>query len=376
VNANQVILSVMSVFFALGCVDRILGNRFGLGGELERGFSFMGSIALSIVGLTCIAPVVSRLLEPVVVPVYHFLGADAAMFSGSFLAPDSGGYAIAVELASDPRLALFSGLVVAAVMGTVISFTIPVACGLIDEADTKYLAIGILSAFIVDPVGCLLGGLLAGLSFLTVLRNLVPVFLVAVLIAAGLYLFPRIIMKAFYVFSRCLMAVITVGLACAAVEKLTGFVILPGMNPITAGFQTVGSVVLILAGSMPLIFILTRLLRRPLDRIGRLVGVNEPAMLAFLISLATIIPTFTAFRDMNPRGKVVVAAFTASTANLLGAHLGFVSATDPTMIAPMMVAKISAGALALPLSVLFAGRLFPETKEKSGVTAVSAEQKS
>jgi ethanolamine transporter len=373
-NANQVILSVMAVFFALGCLDRILGDRFGVGQELARGFSFMGNISLCIVGLTCIAPVLSRLLEPVVVPVYHFLGADAAMFSGTFLAPDTGGYAIAAELASDPRLALFSGLVVASVMGAVVSFTIPVACGMIEAQDTKFLALGILSAFIVDPVGCLVGGLLMGLSLETVLRNLVPVFIIALLIAGGLYLIPRIMMKSFFVFSRCLMAVITVGLALGAIEKLTGFVILPGMNPITAGFQTVGSVVLILAGSMPLIYVLAKLLRKPLDLLGRRTGINEAAMLALLISLATIIPTFATFRDMNPRGKVVVAAFTASVANLLGAHLGFTSAIDPSMIAPMMVAKIAAGALALPLSVLFAARLFPaEMHEKTAEAIASAE---
>ncbi len=363
-NANQIILIIMAVFFALGCLDRIIGNRFGFGEELERGFSFMGNVALCIVGLSCIAPVIAKLLQPIVVPVYRFLRADAAMFSASFLAPDSGGYAIAAELASDPKLALFSGLVVAAVMGTVISFTIPVACGLIKKEDTKYLALGILSAFIVDPIGCFVGGLMAEIPAVTVLYNLVPVFLIAVIIAIGLYLIPNLIVKAFSIFSLFLKVVITFGLLCAAVEKLTGFVILPGMNPISSGFQTVGSVVLILAGSLPLIRFLTKLFQRPLDRVGRHAGIDKASMLALLVSLATIVPAFATYKDMNPRGKVIVAAYSASVANMLGAHLGFASAIDPSMIAPMIVAKIIAGVFALPLSVAFGARLFPEMKEK------------
>jgi ethanolamine transporter EutH len=79
---------------------------------------------------------------------------------GTFFAPDAGGYAIAAELSADPQLALFSGLVVAPVMGSVISFGIPVAFGLIPRGDIRYFAFGVLSALIADPFGCFFGGLL------------------------------------------------------------------------------------------------------------------------------------------------------------------------------------------------------------------------
>ena len=45
--------------------------------------------------------------------------------------------------------------------------------------------------------------------------------------------------RGFEVFGKLVVAVVTVGLAAAIVEALTGFVIIPGMAPISDGFETV-----------------------------------------------------------------------------------------------------------------------------------------
>ena len=179
---NQVVTAIAAVFFVLGALDRCLGCRVGFGREFEKGFGLMGTVALSILGLICIAPVAADILAPVIVPVFRLLGADPAMFSGTILAPDSGGYSIAAELAEDPELAYFGGLIVASAMGGVISFSIPTACGIIEKEDNRFFAVGVLAGFMVDPIGCFVGGLVAGLPPMTVLRNLVPVVIVAVLI--------------------------------------------------------------------------------------------------------------------------------------------------------------------------------------------------
>ena len=85
-SPNQIIMIIAALFFVLGALDRCLGNRIGFGKEFEKGFGLMGTVALSIMGLICIAPVVASLLEPVVVPLFRLLGADPAMFSGTILA--------------------------------------------------------------------------------------------------------------------------------------------------------------------------------------------------------------------------------------------------------------------------------------------------
>ena len=40
----------------LGGVDKIIGNRFGFGKKFDDGFLLMGSMALSMTGIICLAP--------------------------------------------------------------------------------------------------------------------------------------------------------------------------------------------------------------------------------------------------------------------------------------------------------------------------------
>ena len=45
-------VSLIMVFFSvLGAADRIIGNRFGLGKEFEKGVMVIGSLALSMIGI-------------------------------------------------------------------------------------------------------------------------------------------------------------------------------------------------------------------------------------------------------------------------------------------------------------------------------------
>ncbi|MGN1021078.1 MAG: ethanolamine utilization protein EutH, partial [Aristaeellaceae bacterium] len=86
---EQIIMIIMAVGAALGGVDRILGNRMGLGDKFEEGFRLLGPVALAQAGIICIAPVLAEVLGPAVKTVYHALGQDPAMF-GSILAIDMG----------------------------------------------------------------------------------------------------------------------------------------------------------------------------------------------------------------------------------------------------------------------------------------------
>ena len=107
---SEVLLLVMALFALVGALDRIFGNRMGLGERFEEGITTMGSLALAMLGIICLAPVLANLLRPVVVPVFRLLGADPAMFAGSLLACDMGGGPLAMELADDPQAGLFGGI--------------------------------------------------------------------------------------------------------------------------------------------------------------------------------------------------------------------------------------------------------------------------
>ena len=89
-SPHEILIAIMAAFAVLGALDRIFGNRVGLGPEFENGILSLGSLALSMVGIISLAPVLAKLLRPVVVPVYRVLGADPAMFAGTILANDMG----------------------------------------------------------------------------------------------------------------------------------------------------------------------------------------------------------------------------------------------------------------------------------------------
>ena len=351
-SIHEIIIWLMAIFAVLGALDRVLGNRLGLGSEFEEGIKAMGALALAMIGVITLAPVLAAVLKPVVVPVFRFLGADPAMFAGTILACDMGGGALALELTQNRDAAMLGGLLTGSMLGATLVFTIPVAMGILRPEDRGAMAKGILCGIVTIPIGVLTGGLVAGFPITMILRNLVPIVLIGALIALGLWKFEGAMVRGFGIFGKVIIALITLALAAAIVEGLTGFAIIPGMNPIEDGFHTVGEIAIVLAGAFPLVYVLTRLLKNPLLKLGHLLGINDTAAGGLLASLANSIATFGLLKDMDERGKVVNVAFAVSAAFVFGDHLGFTAGFAPEMLPSMIIGKLAGGISAVALALL------------------------
>ena len=157
--------------------------------------------------------------------------------------------------------------------------------------------------------------------------------------------------RGFAAFGKGVVTLITGGLAIAIVQELTGLVILPGMAPISDGFQMVGEIAIVLAGAFPLVFVLTKLLKKPLLALGNLLGINDVAAAGLLASLANSIATFGMVRDMDRRGKVVNIAFAVSAAFVFGDHLGFTAGFAPQLLPAMIVGKLLGGISAVAVAL-------------------------
>ncbi|MDU4890286.1 MAG: ethanolamine utilization protein EutH [Clostridium sp.] len=354
---NEIIVYIMVIFMVLGALDKCIGNRFGLGEKFEEGFMAMGSLALAMVGVISLAPVLASLLKPVVVPIFNFLGADPGMFGGTLLANDMGGAALSAELAVNPEAGLFGGLIVGSMMGVTIVFTIPVALGIIEESDQRFLALGVLAGIITIPIGSFVGGLVAGFPVMMVLRNLIPIVIIAALIALGLWKFESAVIKGFTYFGKFVVIVITLGLAAAVVEKLTGIVLIPGMNPIEEGIAIVGDIAIVLAGAFPLVYVITKVFKTPLMGLGKVLKMNDVAAAGLVATLANSIPMFGMMKDMDDRGKIINVAFAVSAAFVFGDHLGFTAGFNSSMILPMIVGKLVAGITAVIVATFIAGSM-------------------
>jgi ethanolamine transporter len=346
-NINKIIIYLLAGFMTLGAVDKVLGNKLGLGKKFEEGFMAMGSLALAMLGMISLAPVLARFIEPVVVPLYRFFGADPSMFAGTFFANDMGGYPLALRLAENPSAGLFSGLLIGAMMGATIVFTIPVALGIIEKKDHRFLALGVLSGMITIPVGAFFGGIFAGFDVGMVLLNLIPISLVALCIIAGLWKFPEAMINGFKYLGKFITALITLAAAAIIIETLTGIVLVPGMAPLADSLKIIGAITIILAGAYPMVCAITKFLKKPLLSVGKMMSVNDKSVAGFIASLANNIPMFGMLKEMDNRGKVLNIAFAVSAAFVFGDHLGFTAGVNPDMIFPVIAGKLIGGMTAI-----------------------------
>lgn len=351
-SAERIVIYIMALFAVLGALDRIFGNRFGLGKEFEDGIQTMGALALAMIGVICLAPALANVLKPVVVPVYAFLGADPAMFAGTILACDMGGGSLALELTENVQAAYLGGVITGSMLGATIVFTIPIVMGMLSREDQAFAAKGILAGIVTIPVGVFVGGLVAGFPVVMVAKNLIPIVIIAALIALGLWRAEKAMIRGFVIFGKIIVILITVGLAAGIVEGLTGLQLVPGLAPIEEGFQTVGAIAIVLAGAFPLVFVLTRLLRKPLMKLGGLLGINDVAAAGMIATLANSIATFGMVKEMDDRGKVVNVAFAVSAAFVFGDHLGFTAGFAPEMLPAVIVGKLAGGICAVVIALL------------------------
>ncbi|CAM3791505.1 ethanolamine utilization protein EutH [Mesobacillus zeae] len=362
-SINEIIIYLMVIFMVVGAIDKIFNNKLKLGEKFEEGIMAMGALTLSMVGIIVIAPVLAKVLSPIIVPLYSAMGADPAMFATTLLANDMGGFPLAMEMAKDPDIGLFAGTILGAMMGPTIVFTIPVALGIIEKKDHKFLATGILAGMITIPVGCFVGGLVAGFDPILLIKNLVPILIVAVLVILGLWRFPEKMIKGFTIFGQGVVIVAIFGLAIGIIDALTGLTVISGITPLEEGIQVVGSIAIVLAGAFVMVEVITRVFKKPLIKLGKVLGMNDIAAAGMVATLANNIPMFMMMKDMDDRGKILNVAFAVSAAFVLGDHLGFTAGVAKDMIFPMIVGKFTGGITAIMVAMFIANRMLGKANQ-------------
>lgn len=359
---NQIIVIIMAFALIVAALDRAIGSKFELGDQLEEGLNTFGPLALSMVGMISLAPVLAKVLNPVIVPIYKFFGADPSMFAGTLLANDMGGFHLAVQMAQSDDAAMLAGAILASMLGCTVVFTIPVGLGIVEEEDRPYFANGVLVGVVTIPLGVLAGGLVAGYGVIMILKNLIPIIIAAALIAFGLWKAPEAMTRGFLGFGKALVFIISIALGIVAFEFLTGWKIMPAgweLVPIEEGLTIVAQICVFLMGAFPLMYVITKVARKPLAAFGRVMGMNEVASGGIVMSLANAIPTFGLMSKMDKRGILINTAWAVSAMALLGDHLGFTAGVAPEMIVPMIVGKLVAAISATALAYVIARKRYP-----------------
>ena len=344
---GEILAWVMAAFAVIGAIDKIFGNKLKLGDEFEKGILTLGPLSLSMLGMMTIAPVLADLLLPVIAPVAEACGFDPSALAGIIIANDMGGAALADSVATDKLLGAFHGLCVAAMLGATVSFTIPVALHSSKKENHNDVLLGLLCGIATIPVGCFVSGLVMGITPLKVLINLAPAIIISLVIVIGLLKFPSGTIKIFSIFGKLIGIVITFGLALGIFQTLTGKVIIENTAPLNESAITVFTICITLAGTFPLIAIISRLLKKPLTALGKKLDLDEASVVGLVATLANSIATMESADKMNKKGRVMNLAFAVSAAFVFGDHLAFTLSYNSEHISAVIIGKLVAGVAAL-----------------------------
>lgn len=372
------VLYIIMFCAILGALAAIKNDESGLGREFIEGIYSIGPIFLPVAGIMAATPYLSAIVRTVFGPAFNAIGADPAIAATTFIAVDMGGYQLAEALAVSKE-GWIMAMVTGYMAGATIVFSIPVGLAMLEKKDHKYMALGIMSGILTVPVGVFVTSAILSLTNATVRGaistdaeatyrlalsfgqiglNLIPLIIICMLIALGLWLIPDKMVKGFIWFGKIMDTGIKLVLVFSIVEYFTGFFTKVfggwGFNPIIAdaadqfrALEIAGYIGIMLAGAFPMVYIIKKYLAKPLEALGKKFGFSSIGSAGILAGSANILALFRIIKDMPAADKVKTIAFGVCSAFVIGDHLAFTANFQPTIILPVMLGKISAGILAV-----------------------------
>lgn len=346
----EIITYVFIVAAVIAAVDRIIGNKLGLGAEFEKGIMMLGPLTLSMTGMLIMAPVIAHLLASFADKFPEFL--DFSIIPSSILANDMGGAPLALQLSKNEQLGNFNGLIVSSMMGCTVSFIIPYALQVADKKYHSDILYGILCGIVTIPVGCFVSGLLLRISFVQLFFDLVPLIVFSLLIAFGLIKFKAFMIKLFKLLAFLIKIVITVSLVVGIIEFLTGYSVFPFADTLENSMNVIINIACVMAGAFPVLFVINKLLKNVLKKIGEKSGINETSAFGLLATLGTCVTTFEMVDKMDRKGIILNSAFAVSASFVFVDHLAFTLSYNADYVPYLFVAKLLSGVCAFCLALL------------------------
>lgn len=378
---GDVVVYIIMACAVAGAIASIFSEKSELGAQFLEGFNSIGSIFLPVAGIMASAPFLTQLVANVFGPAFGLVGADPAMAATTFIAVDMGGYHLADALAQT-RESWIMAMTTGYMAGATIVFSIPVALKMLQPEDRKYLALGTMSGFISIPFGVLISSVIIALSnpviretvstnsaatyqlalgFGQIFKNLIPLIIICSLLAIGLLLIPNKMIKGFNVFGKLLDSALRIVVVLCVVEYFTGVFssVLGawGFDPIVAdsadvnrALEVSGAIGMMLCGAFPMVYLIKKYLARPLNFIGKKVGLSQDATTGILACSANALALFAIIKDMKAEDKVRTLSFCVCGAFLFGDHLAFTANYQPSLILPIMLGKLGAAIIALVIA--------------------------
>lgn len=381
VMVGEIVIYIIMACAILGAFAAIKNSEQGLGQQFMEGLHAVGHIFVPAAGIMASIPYLSWFINKVCGPFFATIGADPAIAATAILATDMGGYQLAQELATSYE-GWIMAMIVGFMAGATIVFSIPMGLAMLDKRDHKYMALGVMSGILTIPIGAFISSVLVvvtnskirdviststdssyefTISYLKIFANLSPLIIFVLVLAAGLYFLPDVMIKGFMWFGRIMDAGIKLVLVFSIVEIFTGLFSKLfgswGFHPIMAdaddqfrALETAGYIGIMLAGAFPMVYLLQKYAGKQLETMGRKIGLSKEGSAGLVATIANILAMFKLVRTMSPKDKVINISFAVCAAFLLGDHLSFTANFQPTLILPIIIGKLSAGVISIGLA--------------------------
>ncbi|BAN49639.1 ethanolamine utilization protein EutH [Metapseudomonas resinovorans] len=380
-NIGTYVIYVIMACAVIGAIASLIDPESELGREFTAGLHSIGPIFIPVAGTMAAIPFLSSFINQWIAPLFAALGADPGIAGPIFIASDMGGYQLAHALARDPE-GWVLGLITGFQSGATLIFVIPVGLAMLAKADHKYMALGIMAGLLSIPISIITIAMLTQWLGLNVrpdiatsgpatqalaftlpmlLRNLLPLIVFCVALAAALRYFPGLMVRAFLALGRVMYAAVTLVLVASIVEYFTGFFSHTfggwGFAPIIAdaedqfrALEIAGYIGIMLCGAFPMVCLIKRHLARPLELVAVRLGMSPVGAAGILAASANILAMFRLVADMPPKDKVLVIAFSVCAAFTFGDHMAFSANFQPTLILPLIIGKLSGGLIGMAIA--------------------------
>lgn len=362
---EKIMLYIVATFFIIGIVDYVIGNKFKLGEKLIEGLNSMGALALSMIGILSITPMISNILTRSILPVLKeksFI--DPSIISSSILAVDMGGYKIANSISSNQNMIYFSGILISSIVGCTISFTLPLALGIIKDEDIEILCKGILCGLVTLPISLFIGGVLLNIEINTLINNILPIIILSVIIIIGIYKFPSKTIYIFKIISKVIFITSILGLGLQGINSISGEEIIKNLLPIEEVLTIVGKIAIFLAGANVMIEVINRCFYKKINSLSKVMNINSYSVTALIGSLASAVIVFNNFNKLDKRGKIICSSFSVGGAYVLGGQLGYVVTEAKEITFIYIFVKLLCGILSIILSLYISKNFISEDNIK------------
>jgi ethanolamine transporter len=390
-----VVISIILASAVAGAVAACWDEENGLGKEFLEGIYSIGYIFLPVAGIMASAPYLAAFIRAVFRPVFSLVGADPAMAATTFIAVDMGGYMLAEELAASKENWI-TAMTAGYMAGATIVFSIPVGLAMLQKRDHKYMALGAMAGLLSIPIGVLVANLILWLlspdiresiatqgepayqlqmSLPQILLNILPLALIMSALAIGLRLAPDLMIRLFMGFGRLVSILVKLALVACIVEYFTtatfGVGLVKwvfgswGFAPVIAdadqikelaktpdrlddvhiirALEVAGYIGIMLAGAFPMVYLVRKYFAKPIEAVGRKIGLEAIGAAGVLAAAANILAMFRLVKEMRPRDKVLCIAFAVCAAFTFGDHLAFTTNFQPNLLLPILAGKLTGG---------------------------------